>query len=80
MSLGSRMRQLRKERGITQEGLAKGVECHWRTISDIERGKSVPRSDLLARIARFLGTTMDELINASIEESRQGPRMRGRKR
>jgi transcriptional regulator with XRE-family HTH domain len=74
------MRQLRKERGITQEGLAKGVECHWRTISDIERGESVPRADLLARIARFLGVTMEELIGAGIEGSRHGPRMGGRKR
>ena len=65
MKLGPRIKQLRKERGITQEGLATNVSCHWRTISNLERGKTAPKSDLLARIARFFGTTIDNLMNGN---------------
>jgi len=65
MKLGSRIKQLRKERGLTQEQLADAVNVHWRTISNLERDKAHPRSDLLARLARFFGTTIDNLMNGN---------------
>jgi len=65
MKLGARIKQLRKERGLTQEQLADAVNVHWRTISNLERNKAHPRSDLLARLARLFGTTIDNLMNGN---------------
>lgn len=65
MKLGSRIKQLRKERGLTQEQLADAVKVHWRTISNLERDKTHPKSDLLARLARLFGTTIDNLLNGN---------------
>jgi HTH-type transcriptional regulator, quorum sensing regulator NprR len=56
MTLSERIKQLRKEKKITQEDLAKGI-CSRPYLNMIEKGKVYPSPDLLNKIAERLGTT-----------------------
>jgi len=59
---GSRLRALRQERGLSQAQLGKKVRIGSRTILSYEQGKMAPSIDVIARLARFFGTTTDDLI------------------
>ena len=62
MTLGARIRQARQEQNLTQQTLAHDVGVRLSTISSIELGHSRPRVDLLTRLARRLGCTVDQLL------------------
>lgn len=51
---GMKIRKLREEMGLTQEGLAKAVGLSSEFISLLELGKRAPSLESLTRIARFL--------------------------
>ncbi len=53
-ALGSKIRKLREETGLTQEDLAQSVGLSSEFISQLELGKRSPSLDSLSRIARFL--------------------------
>ena len=53
-SFGKRLKQLRKERGITQEKLADMTGLSVESISNIERGLFGPKFDNLEKIAAAL--------------------------
>jgi transcriptional regulator with XRE-family HTH domain len=63
--LGERIRQLREERGLTQQALGEraGRRTSQKHIGAIERGESAPRATLLVRIARALDVTVGELFS-----------------
>ena len=55
--------QQRKERGLSQNQLAKLAGVHQSVISDIENGKTkAPRIDTMNAIAKALGISVNELI------------------
>jgi transcriptional regulator with XRE-family HTH domain len=58
--IGSRIKALREEMGISQGELAERVGCTQQTISAIEKGET-KRPRLLDEIAEALGITKDEL-------------------
>lgn len=60
--LGSRIRALRLERGLTQERLAEQCEMHNNHISAIERGVTNPTFLALLRIARALDISISDLL------------------
>lgn len=51
----------REHRGLTLQALADRAGCTRQMLSMIERGKTVPSVDLLARLATALGCDMDDL-------------------
>ena len=54
----------RKRKGLTQKDVADQVGTHVMTVSRIERGAHKTVSlELVARIARFLGRNIDELLS-----------------
>lgn len=56
---------VRTERGLSQNQLAKMCNVPQSVISDIESGKTkAPRIDTLQAIAAALGVTIDELIGS----------------
>lgn len=77
--LGSRLRQLRKARGLTQEALAEQVGVSKPAISSWEKDKAQPRATRAAALARALGVPAQSLfggdaaesIDAVVEESRR---------
>ena len=56
------IRALRRERGLSQEELAKRCGVSRQTINAIENNKYDPTLALAFRLARELGTTVDALF------------------
>lgn len=65
MNLGTRVKQMRKDRGLTQKQFASVIKCHWRTINNLETGKANTQTVTLMRIARFFGVSIDVLMNGN---------------
>ncbi len=61
-SLGKRVRELRKARGLSQERLAELAEVHENHIRRIEAGTANPSYLVLLRIARALDVRAGKLI------------------
>jgi transcriptional regulator with XRE-family HTH domain len=60
-TLGAAVKQLREQRGATQEGLAYEAGITTGTLSQLERGISNPSWGTLKAIAGALGVSMVEL-------------------
>ena len=59
------MRELRSERGLSQGELAAAVEVSRQTINSIEQERYTPSLPLALTLARFFGTTVEEMFDAS---------------
>lgn len=62
-ALGKAIRQLREERGMTQEALAHAAGVTVGHLSTIERGHSNPTWATVKALANGLGTTMARLTH-----------------
>jgi transcriptional regulator with XRE-family HTH domain len=60
--LGEALRDIRTQRGMTQEQLASELGVRQSTISMIEIGENSPSVELLIRIARALNVTLDSIM------------------
>jgi transcriptional regulator with XRE-family HTH domain len=61
-TLGKRVRELRHERGFSQEKLAELADVHENHIRRIEGGTANPSYLVVARIARALGVNPSALF------------------
>jgi transcriptional regulator with XRE-family HTH domain len=62
-ALGKRVRELRKERGYSQEKLAELASVHENHVRRIEGGKANPSFLVVVRIAKALGARPSELLD-----------------
>ena len=60
----NRVRELRTERGLSQGELAAAVEVSRQTINSIEKERYTPSLPLAIALARFFGTTVEEMFDA----------------
>jgi transcriptional regulator with XRE-family HTH domain len=67
--LGARMKDLRRERGLTLEELAEHSGVSRAMISKVERGEKNPTLVVAAKVAEGLGVTLSELLG--VEERRE---------
>lgn len=58
----TRLREIRKHRGITQVQLAEIIGVEQSTISQWETGRAQPSLKIAAKIAAALGCKIDDLI------------------
>lgn len=58
----NRLEEIRKERGIKQDELAKVLEVSRQTISSIENGRYNPSIILAFKIARFFDMTIEDIF------------------
>ncbi len=63
--IGLRIRAHRLEWRLTQEQLAERIDRSVETISNLERGVSLPNEATLIRLAQTLEIGVDELLNES---------------
>ena len=63
--LNTRIKELRKERKISQEQLALAVGTTRQTITSIEVGKYTASLALAYKIAHFFGLTIEEVFDFS---------------
>ena len=65
MEFNKKLQELRKQKGITQEELAKALFVSRTAISKWESGKGYPNLDSLKAIAQFFSITIDELLSSN---------------
>ena len=58
----NRIEEIRTERGIRQEELAKAMGVSRQTISSLENGRYNPSIMLAHNIAKYFGMTIDEVF------------------
>lgn len=84
ISLGRRVRHLRKAKGLTLDELGAAVGTVASQLSLVENGKREPKLGMLQRLAAALGVTIDELLGAeppsrraaleiALERAQRGP-------
>ena len=65
MEFNQKLQELRRQKGITQEELAKELYVSRTAISKWESGRGYPSIDSLKAIAKFFSVTVDELLSSS---------------
>jgi transcriptional regulator with XRE-family HTH domain len=69
MSFGHKVRQKRIEQNLTQDEVRKVLGYETRSyVSDVEAGRFIPTPDKLAKYARALGMTKEEMDDLVLEE------------
>ena len=66
--IGTFLKELRKEKGITQEQLAEKLNVSGRSVSRWETGNNMPDISLLVEIADFYGVDVREIIEGEKSE------------
>ena len=61
--IGSKIREARKLRGLSQEQLAENAKVNLRTIQRIENNESVPRGKTLTLICSALGLRPEDILS-----------------
>ena len=76
VQIGSKVKALRKTKKLTQEQLAEAVDVSWRTISNLETGKVIPKLELICALANYFDISVDELLNVRISQNKSITRIR----
>lgn len=64
---GCNVRHLRRQAGVSQEGLAVRSGIHWSRISKLELGKAgAPRLETILRLAASLDAGLDKLVGGIV--------------
>ena len=67
-SFGERLRQIRKERGETQDEFASIIETSKQVLSRYESGQRVPKISLAEKYAKALGVSVDYLMGKDVPQ------------
>jgi transcriptional regulator with XRE-family HTH domain len=70
-TFGEKLRQLRKQRGWTQDKLGEEVGVHGRHIGKYESGKAMPNAEAIIRVAKTLTVSIDYLLVNDFQELQQ---------
>lgn len=66
MNCGEIIKTLRKQNGYTQQKLGKIISVSQDTVSNWERGKSLPPTAYLHDLAAALGVSVNELLGGEL--------------
>src|ERR1700751_114647 len=69
--LGARLRPVRAERGETLAETAERAGISPQYLSEVERGRKEPSSEMVAALAGALGTTVADLMAGAAEDLRR---------
>ena len=79
MTLGQRIQELRKQKGLSQEGLGEKLGVSRQAVSRWEMDGAVPEVDKLVAMAKLFGVSLDQLLTG--EETEAAPAAgKGRRR
>ncbi|MBQ4563538.1 MAG: helix-turn-helix transcriptional regulator [Lachnospiraceae bacterium] len=68
MNIGNKIKELRKQRGITQEQLANCIGISFQAVSKWENNIALPDITLAPILANYFGISMDELFDFNQKE------------
>lgn len=66
MSLGERLKELRKQRKLTQQELAQQIGCSHQTISKYEKDENMEKIKVISSLSDFFGVSTDRLIKGTV--------------
>lgn len=69
-TLGERIKELSRQKGITQRQLAELIGCTEAAISHYIKGDRVPRANVLTKMATVLGTTSEYLMQGIPQDTK----------
>lgn len=69
-TLGERIKELSRKKGITQRQLAELIGCTEAAISHYIKGDRVPRANVLTKMATVLDTTSEYLMQGIPQDTR----------
>lgn len=67
LSIGEKIKELRKKRNISQAELAKNINVSAGNVGDWEREKAKPGADALIALSEFFGITTDWILKGEEE-------------
>lgn len=70
--VANRLREIRRESGLTQEKLAEDLEVTRHTILALEVGRYVPSIELALRLAAYFKRPLESIFWLEPEEARSG--------
>ncbi len=68
INIGSNIKRLRGEKGVTQEQLAEAMNVTCAAVSKWERGETYPDITALQPLAYYFGVSLDELMGYDKEK------------
>lgn len=68
MNIGNKIKELRKQRGITQEQLANSIGISFQAVSKWENNIALPDITLAPILAGYFGISMDELFEFNLKK------------
>ena len=66
MTLGEKIKYLREEKGVTQQTMADTLNINRVTVTGYEVGRRIPDVFTLKKIADYLDTTIDYLLEKKL--------------
>jgi transcriptional regulator with XRE-family HTH domain len=63
MTVGKKIKQLRKDKGLQQKTVATDLGLDQSNYNKVENGKREPSVEVLQKLSVILGVTVDELLN-----------------
>ena len=70
--IGRHIARRRRELGMTQAEVEEQADMAYKYLSSIERGISIPSTELIMRLAIVLDTTPDEFLVGSVRQHDEG--------
>ncbi len=61
-----KIKELRKAKGVTQKEVAENIGCSAMVYSRYENGSRQPDIQTICNLAKYFGTTTDEIIGYSV--------------
>ena len=76
LQIGLKIQALRKTKNLPPEQLAEAVGVSWRTISNLETGKVIPKLQLVCALANYFDIGVGKLLNVRITKNKSVTRIR----
>ena len=76
MTLGEKLQQLRKSRGLSQEHLAAQIAVSRQAISKWELGEAMPDTENVVQLSKIFDVTTDYLLNDDYENDNDSSRIK----
>ena len=71
-AIGTRIAQRRKQLGLKQSEVEEAADIGFKYLSNIERGISIPSTEVIMRLALALDTTPDEFLGGTARQGEEG--------
>ena len=71
-AIGTRIAQRRKQLGLKQSEVEEAADIGIKYLSNIERGISIPSTEVIMRLALALDTTPDEVLVGTARQGEEG--------